>query len=176
MNELHREGVAMRLCKSDCGEAKPATAEFFYMINGHLSYRCRPCDNKSTAARNKARYAADWIARMLAYGRMQGRSSPSYEPTDLDREYVRTLFLEQDGRCGWTGVNLVTNALGRLDSVSLDRLDASRGYRKGNVMLTCLGANLARNKFSEADMLMFVQMVKSAPTPPSERPTHRRRR
>lgn len=148
-------------CCRECGEEKPKTTEHFYWIGRYFSARCRPCDSRVTAARNKERYASDWVARVLAYARMHDRSSPSYEPCDLDRDEIETLSVLQDGRCGWTGVRFSTEALGKLESVSLDRLDASRGYVKGNVMLTCLGANLARNRSSEAEMMDFVARIKA---------------
>jgi hypothetical protein len=49
---------------------------------------------------------------------------------------------------------------GFLRSVSIDRLDGPLGYVQGNVVLTCLGANLARSNHPPDEMRKFVQAIR----------------
>lgn len=167
--------VPRKLC-SRCGVAKPDTFGFFASRNGRLSPTCRRCRARLNAARNKERHDSDWVERLLAAARSHDRSSASYQTTDLDRKYIEDLCFAQDGRCGITGVRFSTRTRGKLDSVSLDRIDPARGCVKQNVRLTALGANYARNRFSDDDMAMFLRMIKVAERPPSKgrRPSSRR--
>lgn len=42
-----------------------------------------------------------------------------------------------------------------LFSVSVDRIDPSRGYTKDNIQLVCQGINFAKNKYSNEEMIEF---------------------
>jgi hypothetical protein len=79
-----------------------------------------------------------------------------------ESKHQNDLYADQSGCCGWTGVALSLEEMGKPWSVSLDRLDCDRGYVKGNVMLTCRAANLARNNSTPAEMEAFVKMIKEA--------------
>lgn len=57
---------------------------------------------------------------------------------DLDFEYVKLLYKEQDGRCYYSGIEMTTNGQFKM---SLERLDNSIGYLKSNVALCCLELN-----------------------------------
>lgn len=43
---------------------------------------------------------------------------------------------------------------------SLDRIDSSRGYVKGNVEFVCLAVNFAKSTFSKEQMLEFFTPLK----------------
>lgn len=158
-------GSQRRACRV-CGGLKAATARFFKRRYGRLARICRVCESRETAKRAKAKHAVDWVARMLAYAGGHDRKSPSYERCNLDREHIEWLYEFQDRRCGWTGVPLAINEFGTLEAVSLDRVSGSRGCVKFNVMLTCLGANLARNNSTAEEMQEFVRRVKGARSAP----------
>lgn len=53
----------------------------------------------------------------------------------LSEQDILNLLIAQGGRCYWTGVPLTTE-IGQHWVMSLDRLDNSRGYEKGNLVLT----------------------------------------
>ena len=42
---------------------------------------------------------------------------------------------------------------------SLDRIDSSKGYLKGNVRFVTVMANLAKGTFSDAELVRFCQAV-----------------
>lgn len=85
---------------------------------------------------------------------------------DLTLEYLKELWESQDGVCPFTGFELETRAYdGKSDnslnikSASLDRIDNSKGYVKGNVRFVSVMYNFARNKFSDEDVIEFAQAV-----------------
>jgi hypothetical protein len=80
----------------------------------------------------------------------------------------------QDGRCVYTGWKLELPAYhleraetkGRqrrftrnLRRASLDRIDSSKGYERGNIQFVCLMANIAKSDYSSEDLVRFCQAV-----------------
>lgn len=87
--------------------------------------------------------------------------------TNLDLRYLQHLWAEQGGRCQVSGLRL---ALPRNSlewerrthdpwKPSLDRIDSSRGYFKGNVRFVAVIANLARHRFSDEELVTFCRAV-----------------
>jgi hypothetical protein len=84
----------------------------------------------------------------------------------LTLEYLKELWESQDGICPFTGFELEARTYdGKSDnplnirSASLDRIDNSKGYVKGNVRFVSVMFNFARNKFSDEEVIEFAQAV-----------------
>lgn len=77
---------------------------------------------------------------------------------ELDNAYVTSLWEEQKGKCAKTGVDL-----GRIGdkwlSPSLDRIDPSKGYVKGNVQWTCWRYNDAKSNMSDDSFMALCLAV-----------------
>jgi len=85
---------------------------------------------------------------------------------DIDLEYLKQLWEEQDGKCPLTGWDLElapTSAGWKGDPhprrASLDRIDNSLGYMKGNVRFISIMANYCRNSFDDKDLIEFCMAV-----------------
>jgi hypothetical protein len=85
---------------------------------------------------------------------------------DIDLEYIRFLWEKQKGKCPYTGWDLVlpqnTNGwIGKqpINGASLDRIDNSLGYVKGNVQFVSVMANLAKNRYSDDELIVFCKAV-----------------
>lgn len=98
----------------------------------------------------------------------RANARPQHGPHDLDAEYLQNLWGVQKGLCPFTGWPLILPlscdgwANGNSpESASLDRIDNSLGYVRGNVRFVALMANLARQKFDDADLLRFAEAVHS---------------
>lgn len=91
---------------------------------------------------------------------MLGRMSLT--PTDL-----REIYDSQGGRCALSGMPLdIAEAPSHANrrpsgpwKISIDRLDNSLGYVKGNVRLVTQMANLCRNVYSDDDVRTFAKAV-----------------
>lgn len=74
---------------------------------------------------------------------------------DFDLEYLKELWEQQKGRCAYTGISLRTrnhktgHAL--IDVASLDRIDSSKGYLKGNVQFISTALNLAKSNLPDSE-------------------------
>ena len=67
-------------------------------------------------------------------------------PSDIDGAYLLTLFKEQGGRCHWLGLPLSPSIAHRDPRrPSVDRLVLSKGYVRGNVVISSMFANMGRS-------------------------------
>lgn len=89
----------------------------------------------------------------------QNTSCSKKREFDLDRGYLRGLWEKQDGRCAVTNIQMV-HKFGYLESVSIDRIDSSKGHVKDNIQLVCLAVNRMKNSHSNEDVSNFLRRVK----------------
>jgi len=72
----------------------------------------------------------------------------------IDFEYAKKLFEDQNEKCAISGIP-IDFALGRRDhssgetTASLDRIDSSKGYIKGNVQWVHKSINVMKNELKE---------------------------
>lgn len=76
--------------------------------------------------------------------------------TDIDLEYLKDLWEKQDGKCAITKIEMILERNHLPFQASLDRIDCSKGYVKGNVRFICLIANYARNKWDDEAVTQFI--------------------
>lgn len=106
----------------------------------------------------------DISLRFILYG-IKSRSKKEGYETNIDFKYLKELFNNQNGKCKRTGVNFdltiyCDNKLKRSpNSMSIDRIDNTKGYVKENIQLVCLMYNLCKNHWSEEEVLAFCKRV-----------------
>ena len=81
---------------------------------------------------------------------------------NINEDYILGLYEFQRGKCYWLGVDMIPSSTKKYPfQPSLDRLDRSRGYIMGNVVLCCFAANFGRNENSESNWKDFLLNMKS---------------
>lgn len=103
-------------------------------------------------AREKRKSAkAAWLEKdesticSIAHG-AKARSKALGVPCDIDPNYCIELFKAQQSRCHWTGAEFILKGPPRHPlKPSLDRIEPSLGYTKGNVVWATNFANRARS-------------------------------
>jgi hypothetical protein len=92
----------------------------------------------------------------------------NYGETNLTVEYLKQLWEQQKGICPYTGylMELPKNTQehhikGSPLKASLDRINSSVGYLKGNVEFVCLSVNLSKSHFSREEMMNFFKNIHS---------------
>ena len=82
---------------------------------------------------------------------------------DIDEQFLKEMYDQQGGLCALTKIPMVLKrkqaGTASPYQVSVDRKDNEKDYSKDNVRLTCLIANLARNIFSDDDVVKFCHEV-----------------
>jgi hypothetical protein len=109
--------------------------------DGHGSY-CKPC-NVSWTKEYRAKSPAHRLVMSLNTSRQTAaRKGLPHELTISD---LVKMWNDQDGRCAYTGVQMKYDGAGSPESVSLDRVDSSKGYTKDNVVLCGVLINRMKN-------------------------------
>lgn len=84
---------------------------------------------------------------------------------DLDLEYLKHLWENQKGICPFSKIKMVlfptcNKTEFKPDAASLDRIDSSKGYVKGNVQFVCLSINYAKNRFDTNEFVDFLSRIR----------------
>jgi len=97
-------------------------------------------------------------------GRIKSRAKSTNKEMNLDLEYLKELWDNQKGICPYTGWKLILQTTMNekefvVNLASLDRIDNSKGYIKGNVRYVSIIYNYCRNSFSDDDVLKFAEAI-----------------
>lgn len=160
-----------KLC-IDCLQEKPLS--HFHRKRDAADKRtsyCKPCGNARSAKwqlENKEKTAP----RRLAWRQSSPRQSLNVSrigalsrcristdnPVTLDE--LMAIWNAQGGRCALSGIQM-TWAQGKLlpTSITLDRLDQSKGYSADNIRLLCHAVNSFRGLMSDAEMLTMARAI-----------------
>jgi hypothetical protein len=76
---------------------------------------------------------------------------------DLTIQDVWEMYLMQEGKCALSGMSISWSEQGLTATVSIDRIDNSEGYLKGNVQLLHKDINMMKHAL---DQEYFVEMCK----------------
>lgn len=142
-------GVEYKTC-TKCGNTYLHTFEFFdHSTQGQGGFRsdCRKC---------RVKYDRKLRQRNWAHGLYLNAKHRGFE-MNIDTAYILELFEKQHGKCYWFGVDMVPSDEPRFPTQpSLDRLDRTKGYIKGNVVLCCFSANFGRNQCDDDTWKLFL--------------------
>jgi YHS domain-containing protein len=111
-------------------------------------------------------YAKIVRGRIKAYAKRPKRSQEKNQ-SDITLEYLKELWESQKGVCPYTGwqLRLPPNTKSwnekdnRLTRASLDRIDPSMGYVRGNLQFVSHMANIAKGDFSDDELKEFCLAV-----------------
>lgn len=85
---------------------------------------------------------------------------------DIDLMYLKELWEKQNGMCPYTNIKMLLPRNTKEDfqthslkKASLDRIDSSKGYLKGNVEFVCCAINYAKNSFTREEMKEFLSEI-----------------
>ena len=76
---------------------------------------------------------------------------------NIDLEYLKCLLKEQDNKCVYTNMEF-NNEDGML-SLSMDRIDSTKGYVKGNIQFVLSCINYMKQEYSEENFIKMCKLV-----------------
>lgn len=82
---------------------------------------------------------------------------------NIDESYLTELWENQNHKCALTGIEMmlrVAEVNSLPTTVSIDRIDSDIGYVKGNIQLICHSINLAKNDFTNDEIINFIKLLK----------------
>ena len=180
-------GIATKRCKR-CGKEKPLTEFHFRPEQGQYRAECKECyraamnarrdpiDNRrrvkawvqANPEKRRAQYRRNYLATRRNLRRAIGKTLTTTRSACKRRgievaikaDDVVALYEAQNGCCALTGRPLQWGTKGvQRDTLSIDRIDQSRGYVLSNIRLVTYQANFARNRFSDEELLEFCKAV-----------------
>ena len=112
-------------------------------------------DNADIIRVRQKGYMVKWIARLNSrFARWKKGARDRNIPFDLTFEQIETMPLV----CHYTGKELVLES-NRPNTVSLDRIDSSKGYTPTNVVYCCAFVNLMKHTLSYENFLSVCKMI-----------------
>ncbi len=137
------------VCECECGNTKSISGD--HLRRGLIV---------SCGCKNKLKEGGD-ISGDLWYSITKSKVSKRSKRRNLNfnitKEYIYKLFQEQKGKCALSGldITLPTKWKGSDYTASLDRIDNSKGYIKGNVQWLHKHVNIMKNSFPQ-DIFIYL--------------------
>lgn len=156
------KGNARWLCKCDCGKLKEIIG---YNLRGGHSKSCG-CQIYKTKSNHQMWNGYKEISGTF-YNAIKDGAKHRKLIFDISIEYIWELFLSQNRKCKLTGldITLPQKCKDTNQTASLDRIDSSKGYVKGNVQwvhkdINQMKMDLNENKFVEYCKLVYEKHTK----------------
>jgi len=118
--------------------------------------RCRICKTRANKERRLLRDPLEkLIIERVAGARVRARKSNIY--FDITVDNIKKLWNLQDGKCAISGIDMTyTLGEGRTHTnISIDQIEASKGYTVDNIQLVCMAVNQMKSDLSNDNLLMF---------------------
>ena len=132
---------------------------------GFTKYCSPECSRKGHLEREsfRRRSSVEYTLRVIAAG-CKNRAKRTGKECDIDVQYLLDKLKEQDGKCAMTGVELLSSRTNtRINShphtVTVDRIDSTKGYTKDNVQIVSYIYNCAKNNWSHDDVIQMAKGV-----------------
>jgi len=79
----------------------------------------------------------------------------------ISLEFLLNLYDKQNGQCALSKL-LMSNKIGDIYSISIDRINGGIGYVTSNTQLVCQFINLGKNKHTNDDVFEFFKLLKNS--------------
>lgn len=152
---------------SSCGIDKPLDS-YRLMPKGLYKKQCLECA-KERRHKREGETAEGYLKRLLKNAKARrllksakARKQNLEEPSTIELEHLIELWVQANGRCALSGIHMTHHVDGKGSkdlNVSLDRIDADKGYIPGNVQLVCLRVNLMRHTLTSSEFYWWVKTI-----------------
>lgn len=149
---LAKDGL--RYCTA-CKQTKPFTAKHFYKKKSV----CLPCAASITNQEYIRRTSNRTVERLFEYKlkRCQARIKQGVK-CSLTIQDLSSQWQIQGGKCFYTGLALTPN-VNQENTASVDRVDSSKNYEKGNIVWCCAAINYMKLDWSMDDFKSWCSKV-----------------
>lgn len=151
----NNEGLSGWLCKCSCDDNNEVIVYSNNLISGHTkSCGCKhyPINKNSKKWKGCGEISGEYFSSIRSNAKSKGRKF------DISVEYIWELFIRQDKKCALSGCDLIfgiKNSNKYIKTASLDRIDSSKGYIKGNVQWVHKEINIMKQEFTDK---YFIEM------------------
>lgn len=141
--------------------ACPGCGIIFIPKNSRQIYHTKACGAK---ARNRSTSRHEYDAKRASLSPrnyINALLSHKHRRDCLDIDYMMGIYDAQNGRCALSGRKMTyLRGHGNISTnISIDRIDSSKGYVKGNVQLVCRIVNLIKNEWDQEELIDFCRDI-----------------
>lgn len=153
---LSKEGK--RKCRS-CNNVFPYTEEFF-----RTRSMCKECAKTKRKGKYQSSITNITLEKLLVLRNRTcyGRACKKGLDFDITPEYLMELYTNQNGLCYYSGMKMeiaIKGNINNYNTLSIDRIDSSKGYVKGNIVLCCDCVNTMKMKLTTNEFLTICKNV-----------------
>jgi len=94
----------------------------------------------------------------LRFLAIKNRSKTYNIELNFDDSYIEELYKKQEGKCFYSGLDMTFERDGKY-IMSVDRVDANKGYVKDNIVLCCSIINSMKNTLSTEEFLSIIKVL-----------------
>ena len=147
-----------------CNEIKPLTDFYYHKTREIYVSRCTKCSSKYTLEyqRNGYRKTEGWVFYQRAYDLKRRDKECSMSVKEL-KVYLNELWTSQNGKCGYTGLDMALTGYHTNNTnyaMTVDRIDADKGYLKGNMILCLAIINKIKQNLTINELIQWVSLIK----------------
>lgn len=153
--QLRLTGHKTRTCKT-CKEDKGI--ERFEISKGYRTRVCRSC-RQSRKRKRMTTSPYSYISNLYSQLAYRRRKTHDF---NVERDDLYRIYDKQKGRCEYTGITMthIKDGTGyHLSNISIDRIDNTQGYVKGNIALVCLSCNMMKYTMELKDLIKWCKLV-----------------
>lgn len=156
--KTHKQyGRTQWLCKCECGNERICI--YTKLVNKKIKacYKC--CMKRKNGIHHHSWSRGKYISGAI-FGKIKTGAKERKIYFDLNIEYLELLLEKQNFKCALSGIELILPKT-NLDNytISLDRIDSSKGYIKGNVQWVHKWVNYMKVDFDEKEFIEFCIMI-----------------
>ena len=116
---------------------------------------CRPCTNriKANGRIRKEPFSTRWFTRCKHNATVRGHEF------SVSKEDILALWEKQGRKCALSGLDIRWAKVGRVHTISLDRIDNAKGYTLDNIQLLHKDINMMKHAFLQVYFVNLCRMI-----------------
>lgn len=124
------------------------------ILSTTTSFHCKSCSDKLKGIRTRLQNGAVGELTAERVSKIKNGAYNRKIHYDLSIKYLWDLYEKQNRRCAITG-----DLLQDINKASLDRIDSSKGYVKGNVQWVTIQANIAKHTLNIHELYALAKKI-----------------
>jgi hypothetical protein len=173
---LKKEGKAIcKFCNIEKNIDKFQKYKSHYTNEELYDLKCYDCKYKvkSESKENKRYTVEEFLKSLLADKKNANdtkhkkRKDNKFKEFNLTHEYLIDLWNKQNGKCVYSGRNMIYNYSKKdynylnynPEKVSIDRIDSSKAYIQGNIVLCCAMANIMKMELPHEEFKKWINDI-----------------
>ena len=158
IHPVRRKSRVHWFCECACGNNVIVNS---FSLSSGVTKSCGCILKKLIISKNEALFKGYGELSGAAYGVIRYNAQKRNIPFSVTVKYAWELFLQQNEKCSLSGLSLsFGNKRDKIEqTASLDRIDSSKGYEKGNVQWVHKIINIMKGTNSQDDFVRICKLI-----------------